>query len=104
MYPCLANPHIFRQICDEIRLGTEFGLPRPQYDLASLARTCRALSEIALDSLWYEIQGIGPFIRCMPSDLWERDGNRGLFLRRPLKSSDIHILGKYTHRMLRSQL
>ncbi|KAF9448670.1 hypothetical protein P691DRAFT_800453 [Macrolepiota fuliginosa MF-IS2] len=93
MHPCLDIPEIFRRICDEIRLRTT--PPHPQSDLASLARTCRALSEIALDSLWYEIDGIGPLIRCMPRDLWEIDGDRRLFLRRPLKSSDIHIFNKY---------
>ncbi|KAF9448669.1 hypothetical protein P691DRAFT_775253 [Macrolepiota fuliginosa MF-IS2] len=103
MHPCLAIPDIFRQICDVIRLRI-IRTSHPQSDLASLARTCRTLSEIALDSLWYEIVGIGPLIRCMPRDLWEIDAEDQYqrsrpFLKRPLKYSDIHTLHKYTQRI-----
>ena len=39
--------------------------------LASLARTRRDISEIALNVLWYSIPSIGFLIRCMPEDLWK---------------------------------
>lgn len=68
MHPCLAIPEIFSLICKEIgQQSFRSG------DLASLARTCRAWTEIALDSLWYQIDRIDPLIECMPRDLWERD-------------------------------
>lgn len=38
--------------------------------LFSLALTCHATSESALDALWRTIDDIIPLIRCMPDDLW----------------------------------
>ncbi|EMD37933.1 hypothetical protein CERSUDRAFT_114574 [Gelatoporia subvermispora B] len=38
--------------------------------LAAVARTCRILSDIALDLLWERQEGLVNFIRCMPEDAW----------------------------------
>lgn len=39
--------------------------------LRSLAVSCLAISDSALNVLWYSISSIAPLIRCMPDDLWE---------------------------------
>lgn len=65
MHPCLSVPDIIHLICNEIRQQDR------RSDLASLARTCRAWSEIALENLWYKIDSMEPFIKCMPQGLWQ---------------------------------
>ena len=35
-------------------------------DLATLARTCRAFKEPALDALWEELYNLSPLARCLP--------------------------------------
>ncbi|KAG9312666.1 hypothetical protein JVU11DRAFT_7082 [Chiua virens] len=57
-HPTLGNPwcpHPIRK--DSWRAG--------QRALAMLARTCRALSEPALDALWHRLHSLEPFLRCM---------------------------------------
>ena len=39
--------------------------------LLSLSVSCLAISDSALNALWYNIPSIVPLIRCMPDDLWE---------------------------------
>jgi hypothetical protein len=39
--------------------------------LLSLSVSCLAISDSALNVLWYGISSIAPLIRCMPDDLWE---------------------------------
>ena len=67
MHRCLLIPEIARLICSELRnVGA-------RKSLAALAQTCLAISEPALDSLWYEIHDIIPLVKCMPPDLWRLD-------------------------------
>lgn len=42
------------------------GTPPTTSDLHSLARTCRAFKEPALDLLWKELQDLSPLARCLP--------------------------------------
>jgi hypothetical protein len=38
-----------------------------QRALAALSRTCRALSEPALDALWRRLHSLEPFLLCLPT-------------------------------------
>lgn len=38
--------------------------------LASLARTSRALSHVALGRLWHTIENVTVLARCMPQEYW----------------------------------
>ncbi|KAF9445525.1 hypothetical protein P691DRAFT_264583 [Macrolepiota fuliginosa MF-IS2] len=97
MQQCLAIPEIFDLICRQVRLKG-LKIQENTTALAALARTCRAWSDIALDNLWYTIFGISSLVRCMPQDLWCLE--RGvLTFRRPLMTSDIHVLRKYASRV-----
>jgi hypothetical protein len=42
--------------------------PRPT--LAALARTCRLLSDVALDLLWRHLPDLYILARCLPESLW----------------------------------
>ena len=37
----------------------------------ALACCSKQLSDIVLDSLWEELDGLGPLMRCLPSETWE---------------------------------
>ena len=37
-----------------------------QHDMLSLARTCRAFKEPALDILWARLEDLSPLVRCLP--------------------------------------
>lgn len=60
MHPCLLVDEIARKILDYA----------PKRDQFSLAITCKAFAEPALDTLWHEQRSLVPLIRCMPQDLW----------------------------------
>ena len=62
-YQALSHVDVVTMICCQCDKPT----------LASLARTRRDISEIALDVLWYSIPDIGFLIRCMPKDLWAEE-------------------------------
>ncbi|KAJ7647962.1 hypothetical protein FB45DRAFT_894875 [Roridomyces roridus] len=72
MHPALATPELAQLICEKLQE------PEPvcrEGTLASLAVTCRALREPALDALWRTQRGIQNIIKCLPSHLWElREG------------------------------
>lgn len=46
--------------------------------VVSLATTCRALYEAAMDALWAELQSISPLVKCLPQDAWEEEVCPGL--------------------------
>ncbi|KAJ3573511.1 hypothetical protein NP233_g2388 [Leucocoprinus birnbaumii] len=71
----------------------------PKHTLANLARICHTWSDIALDHLWYDIDGIEPLVKCMPPDLWKRDGPIMMSFIRPITTSDLEILTKYAGRV-----
>lgn len=80
MHHCLAIAEIQHLIFEIIR---EEDYPF----LATLAHTCRAFKESALNSLWYELSGISPLFRCLPQEAWERETDPTYsWKRRPLVS------------------
>jgi hypothetical protein len=44
--------------------------PECKGTLSSLARTCKALQQPALDLLWHHQDGLIPLLKCMSNDLW----------------------------------
>ncbi|KAF8057525.1 hypothetical protein FPV67DRAFT_1527822, partial [Lyophyllum atratum] len=71
MHDCLLLQDIFSLVCIQLALGTGY----PKRDLAALAQSCRALSETALEQLWYDMDDLRILIRCMPEDLWRNQGS-----------------------------
>ncbi|KAF8441751.1 hypothetical protein L210DRAFT_3447587 [Boletus edulis BED1] len=70
-------------------------------ELASLARTCRAFKEPALDVLWEELNNLSPLTRCLPEtshQLSPDDRGRRSFSR-PLTQIEWDILQSYTRRI-----
>ncbi|KII86169.1 hypothetical protein PLICRDRAFT_700290 [Plicaturopsis crispa FD-325 SS-3] len=109
MHHCLQISEIMSLVCSELPCenGT-VGLG----ELASLARTCRAFHDPALDVLWRTLRSLEPLIRTLPADLWEiRDpgtitdsnGNsiqhRAFVFVRPIEESDWTQFHVYAHRV-----
>ncbi|KDQ57885.1 hypothetical protein JAAARDRAFT_206673 [Jaapia argillacea MUCL 33604] len=96
MHAALLVAEIFRIIVDEAYLLD------PAH-CASLARTCRAFTDIALDALWAYQYNLAPLIMTMPSDLWtEEITTEGLsYLRfiRSNRSSDWERFDFYARRI-----
>ena len=64
--------HIFSYCYKRVRRS----LPRLEYKrcyaniyLATLARTCKAFKEPALDMIWAELDDLTPLVRCLPSEV-----------------------------------
>ncbi|EIW84593.1 hypothetical protein CONPUDRAFT_163674 [Coniophora puteana RWD-64-598 SS2] len=79
-------------------------------DLESLALTCRAFCDPALDVLWAEIYNIVPLLKCLPDGLvsYGRDPTRRGYpprmlynFTRPLDTSDWAMFCKYSRRVRR---
>lgn len=67
MHRCFMIQELVVQIVEECAMRDS--------TLASLARTCTALCEPALNCLWREHRGLGKLVRTLPSHLWsEVDG------------------------------
>lgn len=74
MHLCLELDHIQLEIFQYVYA------PQPWYwimphsgdrtSLASLAATCRAFYENAMDLLWSELDSLAPLVMCMPCDVW----------------------------------
>ncbi|KAJ3528258.1 hypothetical protein NMY22_g9488 [Coprinellus aureogranulatus] len=89
MATSLAIPEILRLVCDGADKGTSL----------SLALTCRAFLEPALDRLWNELASLQPLICCLPEDLLSKDG-QVLTLNRPLTAEDVgRYLAVYANRI-----
>ncbi|KAF8441724.1 hypothetical protein L210DRAFT_3644963 [Boletus edulis BED1] len=69
-------------------------------ELASLARTCRAFKEPALDVLWEELRDLSPLTRCLPETSHQLSpDNRKRSFSRPLTQIEWDILQSYTGRI-----
>ncbi|KAF9448667.1 hypothetical protein P691DRAFT_32469 [Macrolepiota fuliginosa MF-IS2] len=96
MHHCLSIPEIFQLISEQVHWCWD-GDSGP-HPLVSLACTCRAWSEIALDELWCTIDTFTPLVKCMPRDLWRLE-DRLVVLNRSLLTSDMEIFRKYASRV-----
>ncbi|KAH6874252.1 hypothetical protein BKA70DRAFT_1086362, partial [Coprinopsis sp. MPI-PUGE-AT-0042] len=61
MHRCLEIPELFRWICKYFS--------DHKGSLATLATTCRALRDPALDELWYDTRGLFPLLVAMLKNL-----------------------------------
>ncbi|KAI0754814.1 hypothetical protein C8Q80DRAFT_391356 [Daedaleopsis nitida] len=57
--------------------------PLDERTLASLARSCKALHESAIRSLWADLNNLVPLVRCFPSDCWMIEENELILQRLP---------------------
>ncbi|KAG1749102.1 uncharacterized protein EDB91DRAFT_1344763 [Suillus paluster] len=64
--------------------------------VASLARTCRAFRDPALDVLWAQLHSLDALVLCSGG---RRDGNNELIWDRALYDADWRILARYTGRV-----
>ncbi|KAJ7673876.1 hypothetical protein DFH06DRAFT_1445406 [Mycena polygramma] len=111
MHSCLKIAEIVDIICSHIDLTPVLrvggGLRRDntsaKCDLAAVAQTCMAFREPALDYLWSSTALAELLIRCMPSDLWavdpEKGGGKGTRQLRPIHASDWSRLSLYAPRV-----
>ena len=60
MHRALYISEIVNMVCE----------PLDEVALASLARSCKALHEPALRSLWADLSNLTPLVKCFPADTW----------------------------------
>ncbi|KAL4066483.1 hypothetical protein V8B97DRAFT_1874465 [Scleroderma yunnanense] len=107
MHRCLYISEIARMICGHLRQMAQIHEMRTddisevyeaRYTLAGLARTCKALKDPALDSLWADLDSLYPLLACLPLDIQRRtDGS--IHTSRPLEPSDFVIFQSYAKRV-----
>ncbi|KAJ7614472.1 hypothetical protein FB45DRAFT_1110221 [Roridomyces roridus] len=97
----LCIPEIVAMIC-------EAGVYLEDYEfnwntLTSLARTCKAFQDPALDVLWSSQSTMMNVLKCMPGDIWEwPDENEvAVELQRPIIPTDWERPFFYAHRVKR---
>ncbi|KAI0674229.1 hypothetical protein C8Q78DRAFT_1067328 [Trametes maxima] len=61
---CLYISEIAQQIVEELASEHE------RHALSQLARTCKALNEVAVPALWRELTSIAPLLRLFPQNAW----------------------------------
>ncbi|KIJ60562.1 hypothetical protein HYDPIDRAFT_43257 [Hydnomerulius pinastri MD-312] len=85
------------------RAALHLGSGGCQSTLATLARTCRAFTESALDILWEVLPSFLPLIQCLPKDLWKLESLAPwpvyLSFHRPMQAEDWEIFFKYSCRV-----
>lgn len=72
MHQCLLLPELARRIVKECILVHDVEALADKEGLRTLnnlSRTCYALSEPALDMMWYRLDELQHAIKCLPSDL-----------------------------------
>ncbi|KAF8123893.1 hypothetical protein EV363DRAFT_1227965 [Boletus edulis] len=67
--------------------------------LASLARTCHAFEEPALDLLWRVLPNLSPLARCLPDASYRLPGKITYAFSRPLAQTESDLLYRYTRRI-----
>ena len=78
MLPLLADPELTRFVLQFI-LET----PNGRRSVGRLARTCKTLSETALNILWKELDSLLPLVALFPRTLFKRARKPGLGFVRP---------------------
>ena len=73
----LRDPEALQKLLESI-----YESPGGRRSLSRLARTCRAISEPALNILWRELDSIAPIIGLFPSQILKKNRKPGLGLVR----------------------
>lgn len=73
MHRCLQVPEILLAITDAVASNPSHdALSRVEMNThASLARTCKAFHDMAMDALWAKQYGLNRLIKLLPSHTWE---------------------------------
>ncbi|KAJ7855845.1 hypothetical protein B0H13DRAFT_2357629 [Mycena leptocephala] len=99
--PTAANQFIHTQDLYEVLL-THFDPPWTTHfelhTLAQLARTCKATSELALDTLWRTLITPSHILRLLPVDAYEVVDTKYALVR-PLVESDFEVFDQYAPRI-----
>ena len=81
MHLCLELGHIQREIFEHVYEPPAWSWVEACFadrrSLASLAVTCRAFYENAMDLLWGELDSFAPIVMCMPPYVWQKQPARG---------------------------
>ncbi|TFK30832.1 hypothetical protein FA15DRAFT_699256 [Coprinopsis marcescibilis] len=75
--------------------------PNGKRSLSRLARTCRAMSEPALDVLWRELDSIVPILGLFPNAVLKKAKRPGMGFARIPEESDWDLVVKYSERIRR---
>lgn len=75
MHECLGISEILRLIFEAAYNDNPHCESRDT--LLSLAITCRAFQDVALDIIWHTQDTLVPLIKCMPADLWAETPSTG---------------------------
>ncbi|EIW78123.1 hypothetical protein CONPUDRAFT_167198 [Coniophora puteana RWD-64-598 SS2] len=97
MHRCLLILEVISEIC--LYLSDQDS----HRSLASLAQTCHALQDPALDHLWRTLVGFAPLVKCLPNDMWievdKGSGTKSLTISRPLRSAEWTRFRTYARRV-----
>ncbi|KAJ7110701.1 hypothetical protein C8R43DRAFT_1139272 [Mycena crocata] len=92
MHRCLQISEVVQAICDQTS----------RRNLVSLARTCQALRDTALDAIWHTQKSLLPLVKCLPPHIWEEvleKKGRTLRLLEPITPDDWTRVQMYDHRV-----
>lgn len=78
----MAHPILRNAAVTEYLLETILAQPGGRRMVSRLARTCKALSEPAFDTLWRELDSLVPIIGLFPNSLLKKTRRPGLGLVR----------------------
>ncbi|EIW81178.1 hypothetical protein CONPUDRAFT_165392 [Coniophora puteana RWD-64-598 SS2] len=90
MHPALLIDEIFLIICQYLSDDKTL--------LNSLARSCKPLSDVALDELYAHIHSLHHLFMCLPKDLVQIERHEINF-KRPIQTSDWAIFRRYAYRV-----
>ncbi|KAJ7083484.1 hypothetical protein C8R44DRAFT_862465 [Mycena epipterygia] len=92
MERCLQITEVLQVICDHMS----------RRNLVSLSRTCRALRDPALDSIWHTQTSLVPLLKCLPPHIWQEISEckrRVLSIRHPITPDDWRRVQMYSYRV-----
>ncbi|KAJ7089107.1 hypothetical protein C8R44DRAFT_686666, partial [Mycena epipterygia] len=87
MHHYLQISEVLRSICDQTSRG----------DLVSLARTCQAFRDPALDAVWHTLTSLVPLLRCLPPHIWEE--HKRVLNIHPIAPDDCERIRQYNYRV-----
>ncbi|KAK1228502.1 proteasome regulatory particle subunit [Marasmius sp. AFHP31] len=90
----LRNEEVMKKLLD-----TVLDLPGGRRSLSRLARTCRALSEPALNTLWRELDSLVPVVGLFPGTLLKKARKPGLGLAKAPEEEDWSRVMSYGERV-----
>ncbi|KAH7906461.1 hypothetical protein BJ138DRAFT_1117553 [Hygrophoropsis aurantiaca] len=117
MHRCLRITEILHEICEYLAV-VDMGMTKQPAvrsrkataALASLARTCKAIQDPALDVLWADLDYFMRLIQCLPRSLWKVNAlpptaphlvqpEQPVIFQRAMTLLDWKVFNKYAHRV-----